>query len=53
MMMLSEYRCLCGFRTIFLHKFIKHAQSCAVFNQRGNKVFLPCATSKSLVPDAR
>ncbi len=51
--MLSEYRCLCGFRTIFLHKFIKHAQNCAVFNQRGTKVFIPSVASERQVPDAR
>jgi hypothetical protein len=26
--MLVEYKCVCGFRTVFPHKYFKHAKSC-------------------------
>jgi hypothetical protein len=32
--MLTEYRCVCGFKTVFVHKIIRHKKECNVYKQR-------------------
>jgi hypothetical protein len=52
MTMLSEYSCLCGFRTLFIHKFITHAKSCHVFKQREMEAYPSLSALKSVGLDA-
>lgn len=31
--MIVEYRCTCGFKTIFPHKYVRHTKSCDIQSQ--------------------
>jgi hypothetical protein len=50
--MISEYSCSCGFRTIFIHKFISHAKGCQVYKQREMEEYVPPPLLKNLGMEA-